>query len=148
MLENQSTFVMIKPDGVKRGLVGEIIGRFENAGMEILRIQRRVATEEQVREHYAHLAETYGEALLQQVVEWIAEWPVIAIVFYGRNAIQVARKLAGATDPLKTSPGTIRGDFGSDSIALSSSECRAVENLVHTAETVEDAEREMKIWFR
>lgn len=146
-MPEESTFIMVKPDGVQRGLVGEVLRRFEHSGLEILRMKMTIATEERIRSHYQHVADSYGPRVLEQIVEWMKNYCVVVAELNGRNAVAIARRIAGATDPINALPGTLRGDFCTDSIRLSSAEDRAVQNLVHTAETADDALREMSIWL-
>jgi nucleoside-diphosphate kinase len=130
----ESTFIMIKPDGVKRGLVGEVIGRFESKGMRLLRMRMADVSEELAREHYAeHLERPFFPDLLA----FITSGPVVAMEWSGESAIAAARAMMGATNPAEAAPGSIRGD-----LALV-----VTENIVHGSDSIESAERELAIWF-
>ncbi|NMP22285.1 nucleoside-diphosphate kinase [Sulfobacillus harzensis] len=129
-----TTFVMVKPDGVRRGLVGEVIRRFEQKGLKLKALKLIHVTPEQAAEHYAEHREKpfYGELL-----SFITSGPAVPMVFEGREAVSVARTLMGTTDPAKAQPGTIRGDFGIE----------ITENIVHGSDSPESAEREIAIYF-
>lgn len=129
------TFVMVKPDGVRRGLVGEVIRRFEQKGLTLKGLKLIQVTPEQAASHYAEHREKpfYGE-----LMAFITSGTAVPMVFEGREAVAVARTLMGATDPAKSAPGTIRGDFGIE----------ITENIVHGSDSAESAEREMAIYFR
>lgn len=125
---------MIKPDGVARRLVGEVISRFEKAGLTIERIRMLTIDEALARLHYAeHLAKPFFPDLL----EFIVSGPVIAMQLAGESAISVARNVMGATDPRKADPGTIRGDFG----------LAVTQNIVHGSDGPESARRELALFF-
>ncbi len=130
----ESTFVMIKPDGVARGLVGEIIGRFERKGLELQRIRMLTFDEALARHHYAEHVE---KPFFPELLEFITSGPVVAMEWSGESAISVARSLMGATDPNQAAPGTIRADFG----------LVVTTNLVHGSDGPESAVRELGIFF-
>lgn len=130
----ERTFVMVKPNGVARGLVGEIVGRFERRGfrlrgMKLLRIDRELAER--------HYAEHAGKPFFDDLVSFITSGPVVAMVWEGREAITVARTMMGVTDPIEAAPGTIRGD-----LALSKE-----ENVIHGSDGPESAAREIGLFF-
>lgn len=130
----ERTFIMIKPDGVARGLVGEVIARFERKGLELEQIRGLTITEELARTHYAeHLEKPFFPELL----DFITSGPVVAMQWSGDDAISVCRTIMGATDPKQAAPGTIRGDLG----------LLVTENIVHGSDGHESAERELKIFF-
>ena len=130
----ERTFIMIKPDGVARGLVGEVISRFERKGLKLEEIRGLTITEELARTHYAeHLEKPFFTELL----DFITSGPVVAMQWSGDDAISVCRATMGATDPKQAAPGTIRGDFG----------LLVTENIVHGSDGHESAERELKIFF-
>ncbi len=130
----QRTYVMIKPDGVKRGLIGEIIRRIENKGFRIVALKMLKLSREKAEELYSvHRDKPFFESL----IEFITSGPVVAMIVEGEEAVSVMRTLIGPTDGRKAPPGTIRGDF-----ALS-----VQENIIHAADSVESAEREMWIVF-
>ncbi len=131
----ERTLILIKPDGVRRGLVGEVISRIERKGLKLVAMDLRVADKAVAEEHYAEHKERpfYGE-----LVEFITSAPLVAGVVEGPNAIAAWRQLAGGTNPVEAAtPGSIRGDF-----ALEVS-----ENIVHGSDSPESAEREIGIWF-
>jgi nucleoside-diphosphate kinase len=134
----ERTLVLVKPDGVRRGLVGEVIGRIEARGYTLARVELRTATRELLAEHYA---EHEGKPFYEPLVEFMSSGPVVAMVVEGRHVVEAFRSLAGATDPTKAAPGTIRGDLGRDWGTP------AQQNIVHGSDAVESAEREIKIWF-
>lgn len=130
----QRTLILIKPDAVQRGLIAEVLGRFERKGLTIVGLHMQVASEAQGRKHYAEHAE---KPFFPSLLAFITSAPLVALVLEGDEAVAVCRNLIGATDGRKAAPGTIRGDFG---ISKSS-------NLVHGSDSPESAEREMAIWF-
>jgi len=130
----QRTYVMIKPDGVKRGLIGEIIRRIENKGLRIVALKMLRLSREKAEELYSvHRGKPFFESL----IEFVTSGPVVAMIVEGEEAVSVMRTLIGPTDGRKAPPGTIRGDF-----ALS-----VQENIIHAADSIESAEREMWIVF-
>jgi nucleoside-diphosphate kinase len=134
----ERTLVLVKPDGVRRGLIGEVIRRIEAKGYTLARLELREATRELLAEHYA---EHEGKPFYEPLVEFMLSGPVVAMVVEGDRVVEGFRALAGATDPTAALPGTIRGDLGRDwGLAVQ-------QNLVHGSDAVESAEREIKIWF-
>ncbi|HET6299602.1 MAG TPA: nucleoside-diphosphate kinase [Kribbella sp.] len=131
---SQRTLVLLKPDTVRRGLAGEILGRFEAKGLGIVAMDLRTIDGEMADQHYAEHVE---KAWYPPLREFVTSGPLIALVLEGDEAIEVIRALNGATDGRKAAPGTIRGDF-----SLSNR-----ENLVHGSDSAESASREIKIWF-
>ena len=131
---SERTLVLIKPDGVSRGLVGEVIARIERRGLEIAAMQFRVIGREAAEAHYAEHA---GKDFYPSLIEFITGGPLVALVAEGPRAIEAFRSLAGATDPLRAAPGTIRGDYA---LAVQ-------HNIVHGSDSQESAEREIKIFF-
>ena len=130
----QQTYIMIKPDAVARGLVGRIIGRFEDVGLKLERVEYGVVTTEQAAANYV---EHQGKPFYDGLVEYITSGPVVKLVLSGPNAVSVCRKLMGATNPAEAAPGTIRGDFG---LVLDA-------NIVHGSDSPVSAEREIAIFF-
>lgn len=130
----ETTLVLIKPDGVERNLVGEIITRFERRDLFLASIKSLVATRAMIDAHYAHLlnSEHYP-----RILGWMTRGILVAATFTGDNAIAVAKQTIGATDPLKAAPGTIRADFAN----------KIGSNLVHASADANDAQRELAIWF-
>ncbi len=130
----ERTFVMIKPDGVRRGLVGECIRRFERRGLALVALQLVHAPREVAEAHYFVHRE---QPFFRDVVEFITSGPVVAMVLEGENAIAAARQMMGATRPLEASPGSIRGDFA----------LFVGENIVHGSDSADSAAVEMDLWF-
>lgn len=130
----EKTFLMVKPDGVQRGLVGEIVGRFERKGLKLVGAKLMEVSQDLAQEHYAEHKERpfFGE-----LVQFITSSPVFAMVWEGENAIAVARTMMGKTNPTEAAPGTIRGDLG-QSIGM---------NMVHGSDSAESAARELSLWF-
>ena len=130
----ERTFVMVKPDGVQRGLIGEVVSRIERKGMKIVAMKMLHITQETAERHYAeHREKPFFNAL----VDYITSGPVVAMVVEGKNAISVIRKLVGKTNPIEADPGTIRGDLAMD----------IGRNIVHASDSPESAEREIGIFF-
>ena len=130
----EQTFLMIKPDGVRRQLVGEIIGRFEAKGFTLTALQMVTPTREQAEAHYeVHR----GKPFFEGVVDFISSGPVVAMIWEGPDVVVLARKLMGATKPADSLPGTIRGDYASTT----------EQNLIHGSDSVENAQVEIGIWF-
>ena len=141
----ERTCIIIKPDGVERNLIGEIIRRLEKEGLSVRAMKMINAEIETLRKHYAaHVDKPFYKGL----EEYMTEGPVVAMVFEGFDAVQKARDLIGHTDPSKAKKGTIRGDLGEDSLELADREGRSVRNLIHASGTKEEAENEIKLWFR
>ncbi len=131
----ERTLVLVKPDGVARALVGEVISRIERKGLRLAALELRLVTIETAQVHYA---EHEGKAFFPSLIEFITSGPVVAMVVEGDRAIAAFRQLAGATDPVeKATPGTIRGEFG----------LQTQLNLVHGSDSAESAEREIGLWF-
>jgi nucleoside-diphosphate kinase len=134
----ERTLVLVKPDGVSRGLVGEVIRRIEAKGYRIAALQLRAATPELLADHYA---EHVGKPFYQPLVDFMLSGPVVALVAEGQRVIEGFRALAGATDPTAATPGTIRGDLGRDwGLAVQ-------QNIVHGSDSGDSAAREIALWF-
>ena len=134
----ERTLVLVKPDGVARGLSGEVIRRIEAKGYRIAAMHLRTATPQLLAQHYA---EHEGKPFYQPLVDFMLSGPVVAIVAEGQRVIEGFRSLAGATDPTAAAPGTIRGDLGRDWGAA------VQQNLVHGSDSPESAAREIALWF-
>lgn len=173
----ERTFVMVKPDGVQRGLIGELIGRFEKRGLKIVAIKMLKPSLEHFDNHYPKdeawierlgqkgftVFEEYGidpmdvmgtdskletgKAVRKWLVDYMLSAPVVPMVIEGIHAIDMVRKITGHTLPNKAEIGTIRGDYSVDSPAAANLNKRAVKNLIHASETVEEAELEIQHWF-
>jgi nucleoside-diphosphate kinase len=134
----ERTLILIKPDGVARGLSGEVIRRVEAKGYRVVALDLRTATADLLAEHYAEHA---GKPFYEPLVQFMSSGPVIALVAEGQRVIEGFRSLAGATEPTAAAPGTIRGDLGRDWGRP------VVQNIVHGSDSPESAEREIKLWF-
>ena len=174
----ERTLVVVKPDGVQRGLVGEILARFERAGLKVVALKMLRAPRELLERHYPaeedflrtiggktkEAFEAYGLDVRERMgtedpvevgrqvrgwlIEFMASGPVVAAVLEGVHAVSAVRKLVGKTLPIFAEPGTIRGDWSTDSPTLANLEQRPVRNLVHASGTLEEAEFEVRLWFR
>jgi nucleoside-diphosphate kinase len=131
---SQRTLILIKPDGVQRSVIGEVISRIESKGLKLVALELRTIDADTAHAHYAEHAE---KSFFGELVEFITSGPLVALVAEGERAIEAFRALAGATDPVKAAPGTIRGDFALE----------VGENIVHGSDSPESAEREIKIFF-
>ncbi|KAK2196674.1 bifunctional Nucleoside diphosphate kinase-like domain/Nucleoside diphosphate kinase-like domain superfamily/Nucleoside diphosphate kinase [Babesia duncani] len=130
----EKTFIMIKPDGVHRGLIGETIRRFEQKGLKIVAAKFVNPAMETVEKHYEEHA---GKPFFPTLISFIGQGPVFCTIWEGPSAIEIGRSLLGSTNPAESAPGTIRGDFG---VVTS-------KNLVHASSSQEDATRECQLWF-
>lgn len=133
-MPREQTFVMIKPDGVQRGLVGEIISRLERKGLKLVGLKMLWLPREKAQEHYEMHK---GKAFFDDLIDFITEGPVVAMVWEGENAIALVRTMMGALEPTEAMPGSIRGDFA----------CTKTMNLIHGADTKENAQREIALFF-
>ena len=168
----ERTLVLVKPDGVKRALIGKVIGRFEDAGLKVTALKMVQPDKEIAGNHYPLDEEWYNNAwkntkkgyeekglemsetprqLGERVRGWLMEGltsgPIVAMVIEGNDAIAAIRKIAGATAPNRADPSSIRGTYSTDSYDLSDSEKRVLKNIVHASDSVPTAEREIKVWF-
>jgi nucleoside-diphosphate kinase len=145
----ERTFVMLKPDAVERGLVGEIIRRLEATGLRLAALRMLRPTRSLAEQQYGEeIARKYGDQVREWLLEYICSGPVVAMIWEGRNAVSVVRAIAGEKpSPSECAPGTIRRDLCTDSQELAAQEARAIENLVHTADSPEAARRETALWF-
>lgn len=169
----EKTLVIIKPDGVQRGLVGEIISRFEKIGYKIIAMKMAYADKELAGKHYeadddwleevgrkqrasygkkgVKLEKTnkeLGNRVRDYLVDYISMSPVVAMIIEGHNAVAHIRKICGATSPQDSAPGTIRGDMAFDTYQLADSSERPIQNLIHASGSVEEAKREISLWFK
>ncbi len=169
----EQCLVLIKPDGVQRGLIGAIFQRLERVGLKIVAVKLLQATHAQADRHYAlteawmhgvfdkakakyeALGHTfpykdhvvYGTFIKDGLIEFLTSAPIVALVIEGELAVSLVRKVVGATEPASAAPGTIRGDFSLDTYGLSNQQNRPIRNLVHASGTVEEAKHEIDIWF-
>jgi len=177
-VRRERTLIFLKPDGVQRGLVGEVLHRFERAGLRVAGLKMVQATPAFLERHYPN-DETFlrtiggktreafaaagldvrqqtgsddplviGRAVRGWLIEYVSTGPVVAFVLEGIQAVGTARKIVGDTLPFRAAPGTIRGDFSIDSPTVANPQRRPVRNLIHASGTVEEAEFEIELWFR
>lgn len=175
--KEEQTYVMMKPDGVRKGLIGEVIKRFEQRDLKIVALEMVKPSYDQINDHYPKSEEwitrlgnktlsTYekygydamadfgtmdpakiGPEIRKWLMDFMTSAPLVKMVVQGIHSVDVVRKIAGDTMPYKADMGTIRGDFSIDSPALANKEKRAVMNIVHCSETPEEAQHEIKHWF-
>ena len=171
--KHEQTLVIIKPDGIQRSLVGEIISRYERVGLKLMAMKMMVPTADLIEKHYTLDPEwrrITGEKtikgykdkglvpptedplevtsiLLGRLITYMTSGPVIAMVWEGAHAVAIVRKLTGGTEPLTSDVGTIRGDFVLDSYAMTDQDKRSVRNLVHASGSAKEAKDEIKHWF-
>jgi len=171
-MAQERTLVLLKPDTVQRSLIGEIIGRFERAGLKIVALKFLMSNKEQAYKHYVkNEAEiealgnrsiegkkksgltvtddpkVLGQKIVDRLVKFLIAGPVVAFVLEGNQAVAITRKLVGSTEPLQSDVGTIRGDYTIDSYELADDSDRSVRNLVHASANVGEADYEVKVWF-
>lgn len=144
----EKTLVLLKPDSVERGLIGKIISRFENVGFRIIAMKMIAPTAEITEQHYADVAERHGDKIFKQNVDFLSSGPVVAMVIEGVSAIENVRKMAGTTEPKSSPPGTIRGDFSHMNYGYADEKGHVAKNVIHASSSKEDAEREIKLWFK
>jgi nucleoside-diphosphate kinase len=173
-IKNERTLVIIKPDGVQRTLIGEIIGRYEKLGLKLVAVKMLVATPEHVEKHYTLDPEwrrVTGEKtikgykdkgltppsedpfeitakILVNLKKYMTAGPIIAMVWEGAHAVKIIRKMTGGTEPLTSDVGTIRGDFVVDSYQMADTDNRGVRNLIHASGSVKEADMEIAHWFK
>ncbi len=172
--KNEKTLVLIKPDGVQRSLIGEIIKRYEQTGLKLVSLKLILPTEDLVETHYlvdsdwkiktgkksieayktkgleppSDDPEEIGNRVLDTLKKYLTSGPVIAMIWQGMNAVGIVRKITGGTEPLTSDVGTIRGDFTIDSYQVADIDKRVTRNLVHASASVDDAEKEINLWFK
>lgn len=170
--KKERTFVIVKPDAVQRGLIGEIIKRFERAGLKIVSMKMTVLDEKKIWDHYnkdeawfqkkgsnivANLKDAgmkvekeaieYGKDIIRALAKFMTSGPVVVMALEGNQSVVVVKKLVGGTEPSTSDVGTIRGDFTMDSYALSTVDDRAVRNLIHCSDESSEAKREIDLWL-
>jgi len=170
--KTERTLVILKPDAVQRGLIGETIRRIENTGLKLIALKISSATEDQLWKHYnkdeawfiqkgERIVEErkaagmpvdkealeYGKDIIRALVKFMSAGPVVPMIWEGNQAAGIVKKIVGSTEPLSSDAGTIRGDYTLDSYELASLDERAVRNLIHCSDPAEDALREIPLWF-
>lgn len=144
----ERTLVLLKPDAVQRGLIGEIISRFERIGLKIIGMKMVFADKDFASKHYLSIKERVGQKTFDNTVKYITEGPVIAMCIEGVHSIEVVRKIVGSTEPKSALPGTIRGDYAHVSYSHADTKNIAVKNLVHASSNKEDSKKELELWFK
>ena len=173
-MKKERTLVIIKPDGVQRTLIGEIIKRFERSGLKLVGIKMMVPSPDLIDKHYnidqqwkiitgKKTIESYikkgkkppsddplkiTEIVLRGLKKYMSSGPIIVMVWQGAHSVKIVRKITGSTEPLTSDVGTIRGDFTIDSYEISDLDGRSVRNLIHASGNTSDAEKEIKLWFK
>lgn len=173
-LNEEKTLVLIKPDGVQRGLIGEIIKRYERTGLKLVGLKFLVPSPEIIEKHYLtdpewkkkvglKSIESYqkknltppslnpeelGEQVLNRLKKYLSSGPIVAMVWQGVGAVAVVRKITGKTEPATSDVGTIRGDYTIDAYQLADNDNRAVRNLVHASGSPAEAQEEIALWFK
>ena len=144
----ERTLILIKPDGVQRALVGEVIKRFENVGLKIIGLKMVWVDKDFAKKHYTDdITKRKGEHVRTMLLDYITIGPVVAIVLEGIHAVELVRKLIGDTESRKALPGTIRGDFSHHSYAYADKKGVPVKNILHASGSVKEAKEEIKLWF-
>jgi nucleoside-diphosphate kinase len=144
----EQTLVLIKPDGVQRGLIGEVIKRFEQRGLKIVGLKLTKVDKDFAKQHYTEdIAQRRGEEVRGMLLSYITEGPIVAIAIQGVNAIENVRKICGETESKSALPGTIRGDFSHVSFEHADSKKTPVKNIIHASGNSEDAKHELALWF-
>lgn len=172
--KHERTLVIIKPDGIQRSLIGEVIGRYERVGLKLVALKMMHATPKLIEEHYTldpswlrivgeKALKNYEEKglkppsldaskiskrILNGLIRYITSGPIIAMVWEGAHAVAIVRKITGGTEPLASDVGTIRGDFVLDSYQMSDVDGRSIRNVVHASTSVKEAKDEIKHWFK
>lgn len=145
----ERSLVLLKPDAVQRGFMGEIVMRFERAGLKIVAMKMVWVDEDFAKKHYREedIVTRHGETVWKNLLRGISQGPVLAFVLEGVHAIEIVRKMVGSTEPRSAPPGTIRGDFAHMSYALADSKNIHIKNLIHASANAEDAKIEVAVWF-
>ena len=169
--KKERSFVILKPDAIQRGLMGDIVGRFERAGLKVVHMEMKVLDEERLWKHYdkdnewfekkgSNIVQNlkdagreiekeaieYGKDIIRSLVAFMTAGPVVVMVLEGNSAVGVVKKLVGGTEPTTSDVGTIRGDLTLDSYNIASLDDRAVRNLIHCSDEPSEAEREIALW--
>ena len=145
----EKTLVLLKPDAIHRGIVGEILNRFERIGAKMIGMKLLVSEKDTAMKHYTEdLAKRRGEKIREMMIEMLVSGPIVAIVFEGVDIVEVVRKLVGTTEPKSAAPGTIRGDFAHVSYKYADERGIGIFNLIHASATPDEAEVEINVWFK
>jgi len=145
----QRTLVLLKPDAIHRGIVGEIITRFERIGSTMIGLKLIISEKDTAARHYTEdLAKRRGEKVREMMIELLTSGPIIAIALEGVEIVEVVRKMIGATEPKAAQPGTIRGDYAHVSYKHADDHGIGIFNLIHASGSPEEAESEIAVWFK
>ncbi|MEN9524008.1 MAG: hypothetical protein RL536_77 [Candidatus Parcubacteria bacterium] len=170
----ERTLVLIKPDGIQRGLIGEVIRRYEQTGLKLIGVKMLVPTSEMIEDHYTLDPEwkqktgeknlkSYREKglkpphedpikqsnmILEKLKKYLTSGPIVAMIWQGAHAVGIVRKITGSTEPLASDVGTIRGDYVLDSYKMADDDMRSIRNIVHASGSPKEAEDEIKYWFK
>lgn len=171
--KQEQTLVIVKPDGVQRGLIGEVIKRYETCGLKLVALKMLIPNKDTVLKHYSidpewatktgnktfnsykaqglpmpgNSPEEFAEGVRKNLMDFMSSGPVVAMVWQGMGAVAIVRKITGSTEPLSSAPGTIRGDYTIDSYTSSNADERAVRNIIHSSGSTDEAIKEIPIWF-
>jgi nucleoside-diphosphate kinase len=171
--KQEQTLVVVKPDGLQRGLVGEVIKRYEQCGLKLVGLKMLIPSKDMTLKHYSIDPEwaiksgtktfesykakglplpgkdpvEFAEGIRRKLTDFMSSGPVVAMVWQGMGAVSIVRKITGSTEPLSSLPGTIRGDYTIDSYTAADADARAVRNIIHSSGSVEEAMKEIAIWF-
>lgn len=172
-IKQEQTLVIVKPDGLQRGLVGEVIKRYEQCGLKLVGLKMLIPSKEITLKHYSIDPEwaiksgtktfesykakglplpgkdpvEFAEGIRRKLTDFMSSGPVVAMIWQGMGAVAVVRKITGSTEPLASLPGTIRGDYTIDSYTAADTDSRAVRNIIHSSGSVDEASKEIVIWF-
>lgn len=172
--KQEQTLVIVKPDGVQRGLIGEVIKRYEQCGLKLVALKMLVPSKELAFAHYSTDPDwasktgnktfdsykakglptpgndpiEFAEGIRSKLLVFMSSGPVVAMIWQGMGAVAIVRKITGSTEPLTSLPGTIRGDYTIDSYTASDKDNRAVRNIIHSSGSVDEATKEIAIWFK
>lgn len=172
--KQEKTLVIVKPDGVQRSLIGEVIKRYEQCGLKLVALKMIIPSKELALAHYSTDPEwafktgtksieaakargedlgtddpiVYAEGIRTTLKSFLSSGPVVCMIWQGMNAVGVVRKITGSTEPLTSTPGTIRSDYTIDSYSASNADNRSVRNIIHSSGSVAEAELEIKVWFK
>jgi|SRR3989344_5244416 len=145
----QRTLILLKPDALDRGIVGEIFTRFERVGVKIVGMKMLVSEKDTAEKHYREeLAQRRGEIIRQRMINMLVSGPIIALVLEGIEMVELARKMIGTTEPKAATPGTIRGDYTHVSYGYADDKKIGVFNLIHASASPEEAQVEINVWFK
>ena len=145
----QRSLVLLKPDAIERGVIGEIITRFERVGAKIVGLKFLIAEKNAAEKHYTEdLAKRRGEHVRKMMIDMLTSGPIVAIVLEGVEIVEVVRKMIGTTEPKSAAPGTIRGDYAHVSFKYADEKGIGIFNLIHASGSPEEAEVEIGVWFK